>query len=474
MPHRSSGAGTSGTGTSAVVPCPTVEINDIVEVAIYIENATDATAVFNSGAAAGFVVKDDTGVTNGATRGRLIVFWKRATAADAGTYTFSWTTSSIYEASARSFSGIVQSGDPYSITATFLSATSGATSVVPGAQSPDHQGDSSLWVTSHATNSVFAPATNYTERYEAPSGAHHLHGSTWDNQRLTEHNPSTTWTGTTGSSFPRVWIGVLITAPLRTVRVTQVQRLNGAPVGTGSFTPTMPTHQGPQHNQGPDRIRLVVTGKYITATTPSISAGWSLVGRFDGSAVGLEMFMIVWEKDAVTNADAAPTVTAGATPPNTWVWSMTSFRPATDRTWADPAGTGSQLLVAEDLTTGTGTSAVMPSNFTNPPTTEDALQLAGGTVGAFSAGTWVISFSASGLSGGTPIDSNAKQTTTLGDDVSIMMGAWVGFLGTESGALTVTWSHASTAGNAGIGLLAGITLRQTPHKASWGVNLEAA
>lgn len=128
MAYRSSSKiATETSATSAAVPVPTgAAIGDIAVVSLYMEN-TSATAVTSP---AGFTVKADVN-TNGATQGRLLVYWKRLTAADTGTYTFSWTGAVWRAGNCELYSGRIATGDPFTATSTADAGLAGRTVTCP-------------------------------------------------------------------------------------------------------------------------------------------------------------------------------------------------------------------------------------------------------------------------------------------------------------------------------------------------------
>ena len=87
MAFRSSSGIAPGNGNNAAVPVPAgAAAGDIAVVAIYKESTSAITPP------AGFTVKA-TLATSATARGSLHVYWKRLTAADAGSYTFTWSGS---------------------------------------------------------------------------------------------------------------------------------------------------------------------------------------------------------------------------------------------------------------------------------------------------------------------------------------------------------------------------------------------
>jgi hypothetical protein len=112
--------------TTANITVPTgAAVDDIAIVGMYIESTAVITAP------SGFTQKTDI-ATNAATQGRLVVFWKRLTAADTGTYNFSWTGATGRELTCALFSGRITTGDPFSTTPTTNDAgAAGRQTIVP-------------------------------------------------------------------------------------------------------------------------------------------------------------------------------------------------------------------------------------------------------------------------------------------------------------------------------------------------------
>lgn len=107
MAYRSSTIISLATATDAVISVPSsVQSDDIVVVCVYIENNTKT-------------ITPDTGFTQKygpdsvPASHHTYWFWKRLTAADSGSYTFSWTGAEPRQAVAVAFSGRVTSGDPF-------------------------------------------------------------------------------------------------------------------------------------------------------------------------------------------------------------------------------------------------------------------------------------------------------------------------------------------------------------------------
>lgn len=162
MAFRSATAlASAGTQTTAVINVPAgAAIDDIALVGIYIESAAVITAP------SGFTSKIDLG-TSPTARGRLNVFWKRLTAADTGTYSFSWTGSTFRAATAGLWSGRITTGDPFDGTPGSNETTSAATTAPATATASVAGGDGVLMATSFTgTGQSWTPPASYTERID--------------------------------------------------------------------------------------------------------------------------------------------------------------------------------------------------------------------------------------------------------------------------------------------------------------------
>jgi hypothetical protein len=244
---------------------------------------------------------------------------------------------------------------------------------------------------------------------------------------------------------------------------TVVDRVTGAPTSTASFTPgAMPTHDNTQS----DRVRLIVTGKDNTMSTPTISGGsgaWTFVGTATGGTGATAAdtgicAIFVWERDVTSSSESAPTVTAGATAPDSWEYALVTVRPAAGKVAKDAVGTSSQLQTGSDTSTGTGTGATL-SAFSPQITAGDALILVAGVPTDSKAGSISETASATGLSGGT-LSTPLWTINGLGNDSGIMLGDWTGFTGTATSGLTMNFNHASSGSNVGTGVIAAIIFRE--------------
>ena len=93
--------------TSVAIPVPaSVAAGDLILVHIIKENTAAITPP------AGFTLKSQVTAGSGSQQS---VYWKYATGADAGTYTFSWTGSTFAGGSSHRITASVGSGDPYDV-----------------------------------------------------------------------------------------------------------------------------------------------------------------------------------------------------------------------------------------------------------------------------------------------------------------------------------------------------------------------
>src|SRR5690242_21640761 len=107
MAFRSSASLSGASTNGALVPVPAgAAANDVASVGLYIEDTVTVTPPI------GFTVKADLR-TLATSRGGLIVYWKRLTGADSGTYSFTWTGTPWRAAISGLWSGRTTSGDPF-------------------------------------------------------------------------------------------------------------------------------------------------------------------------------------------------------------------------------------------------------------------------------------------------------------------------------------------------------------------------
>lgn len=160
MAYRSSASLAGSSSATAAVPVPTgAAIGDIAVVGVYKESTAAITPP------AGFTQKANL-TTSATARGSLTVFWKRLTAADAGTYSFTWTGAAWRAGVAGLWSGRIATGDPFDGTVGTAESVAAVStlnvSTSPAAANGDAVG---LWTDFNSGNS-WTPAASYTERVD--------------------------------------------------------------------------------------------------------------------------------------------------------------------------------------------------------------------------------------------------------------------------------------------------------------------
>lgn len=212
MAFRSSSSLAGASGATVVINVPAGAANlDIAVVGIYKES----TAAFNV-IAPGFTQKVALS-TSATTRGSLYVFWKRLSAGDTGTYTFSWTGSVFRAAAAGLWSGRTTSGDPFDGTVGTAENTVASTtlnvSTAPAAALGDAVG---MWTNFNGGASWTVP-TNYTQRVALPVIA-------LETRDAVASGSTGNVTATASvSSFMKAFLGVLAPASSAPVKVPPVR-----------------------------------------------------------------------------------------------------------------------------------------------------------------------------------------------------------------------------------------------------------
>lgn len=250
--------------------------------------------------------------------------------------------------------------------------------------------------------------------------------------------------------------------------VSRVAVTTGAPGSVAAFAPTLPTHAAG------DRLTLFVTGKYDTTTTPTINQGWTLVHAYTGGTgstgndVG-PVFIALYAKDATSSAETAPTVTPGATAPNSWEWVCASHRPGSGKVWADPIS----LLPGWSFG-ASDTSTTSP--LTGAPTTQigitdgDAMFAVGVIPTDLGSALGSVTYTQPSLSGGTKTTATSQYVeNALGNDTAAVWVGWTGFTGTTTAAQAATVSLAVTSASNLSGAIMNISLREQddPNPIRW-------
>lgn len=184
--------------TSSPVPVPAgVAVGDVVVLHYYTEDGS-GTLTFPSG----FTVKADLIATNH----RQTVAWKRATAADTGTYAIGNSNSNWSEAVAIRYTGCVTTGDPFDGT---VGTATGTAATSPAVSTTTATADTLLvWSATNFNGGAWTPPTSFTERVDAGS----------DLSVATLGKPATGTSGTVtgtcagGAAQSTAFIGALIPA----------------------------------------------------------------------------------------------------------------------------------------------------------------------------------------------------------------------------------------------------------------------
>lgn len=159
---------TAGSSTTAAVPVPAgVVAGSVILVWMYVETTQAVTPP------AGFAEAPSSPVVvTGASAHDEHVFWKRATAADSGTYSFTIAAGLAWRfAIAARFDGCVTAGSPFDVTTSAIKTTN-ADKLSPAVTATSTGADRLfVWsATSFVTNTSTAPATT-TERIDVTDQA---------------------------------------------------------------------------------------------------------------------------------------------------------------------------------------------------------------------------------------------------------------------------------------------------------------
>jgi hypothetical protein len=234
---------------------------------------------------------------------------------------------------------------------------------------------------------------------------------------------------------------------------------SGAPGTAAAFTVGLPTHADG------DRFLLFVGGKYNTTTIPTINQGWVLLGSGTGGTGSAAndtgtTFWAVYASDAASSSEPAPTVTPGATAPNSWEWFCASFTPDAGQVWEDAiTASAGWVRSATDATTTTpltGTAGV----FAAQPTTGDAIAVFGVTPTDTGTAIGTTTVTATGLSGGAITTTGGYVENNLGTDSAAVHAIWTGFSGTATAGVVMSFAITSSSNLSGS--LVAVALRQMP------------
>ena len=162
MAYVSSANLTGASATSAAVPVPAgAAAGHIAVVGLYLETSAALTPPDGT-----WTLKADLATGTPSTVGRLAVYWKRLTAADSGTWSWSWTGAGWRIGSSVLFSGRAATGDPFEGTPG-TAETTGAGNIVIPAVSPAAAGDDLVAFATNFTGGAWTPGSGLTDAVAA-------------------------------------------------------------------------------------------------------------------------------------------------------------------------------------------------------------------------------------------------------------------------------------------------------------------
>jgi len=197
--QASNSGGAADVSTRATNVPAGVQINDIVVASL---------CQWQGGAAptsmvppTGFTQKDT--FTSGDTFAKNTIWWKRLTAADTGTYTWSWSNGTFWTTlQAIAFSGCITTGDPFDGTPTKTSGTFG--SITTLTQTLSSAGGGLFWACYNDSTGTHTPPTNFTETADVDCGscAYRIPGASGSQSAASASISS--------SSSAGAWLGALL------------------------------------------------------------------------------------------------------------------------------------------------------------------------------------------------------------------------------------------------------------------------
>lgn len=202
--HGSIGTLLQGSAATANFPVPaSVASGDLIVVAFFQDG--DGTI---TGMPAGFAHAPSSPVNvipeSGGGRHSLNVLWKRADAADTGTYDFTLSVSTYRHGRAIRHTGAVASGDPWDNTASAYSGVnvSASPAVSVTTLGPDRL---LLWFATNWSGGTWTPPTGFTERFDSGDGT----ASGADKAQATAGTSGSISGTCTGSDRAGAWLGAL-------------------------------------------------------------------------------------------------------------------------------------------------------------------------------------------------------------------------------------------------------------------------
>lgn len=193
------GDATNVTSRAPAVPSGAVA-NDIAIVYLGRWDGTSGTATITP--PSGFTQKDT--FTSGDSLAKCSIWWKRLTAGDTGTYSFSWTGSHYTTAQCVLFRGCITSGDPFDGTPVKNAGTYGTYATL-SLTTTDAAG-ALIWAAYNDTSAAHTPPTGFTEDADNDCGtlAHRFPGSAGSQSAASGSVASSSAAGS--------WLGALLSA----------------------------------------------------------------------------------------------------------------------------------------------------------------------------------------------------------------------------------------------------------------------
>lgn len=196
----------SGTGaTTAAIAVPAgVTSGQIVLAFLYIESTTAITTVPSgfTECAASPIAATGLGLHS------LHVYWKRASGADSGTYTFGWTGSIYREGVAERYTGCVTSGDPWDTGAGAPNSAqrSSDATATPAVSLTTQGADRKLvWAGTNFAGGAGTPPSGWTERADGTSDLW-----TADKDQAVAGATGSITGSNAASSYSCAWMGALL------------------------------------------------------------------------------------------------------------------------------------------------------------------------------------------------------------------------------------------------------------------------
>lgn len=198
---RSSSSTGNAQSVASIAPAvPTGAAVDDIAVVFLGQWASGATPTITP--PAGFTQKGATW-SSGDGLAKNSVWWKRLTAADTGTYSFSWTGGGFWTtAEVALFSGCATSGDPWDAVATPVTGTFG--SITSMSVTMTDAAGGLFWCVYNDSNGTHTPPTSFTELDDVDSAscAYRIPGSSG--------SQSASGASITSSSSAGAWLGALL------------------------------------------------------------------------------------------------------------------------------------------------------------------------------------------------------------------------------------------------------------------------